>query len=105
MFKTFYDESVNCQDLIINGADIDLVSYTHEQNSGFHIFLWNFKEFNQILVQKRIIPQIGKNHGRKVNFSHQIMLPTYRIYSDILSCDATGILDNGGVMMLMIKCR
>ena len=101
MFKTFYDESVNCQDLIINGADIDLVSYTHEQNSGFIIFM---EEFNKIMVQ-RIIPQIEENHGRKVYFSHQIMLPTYRIYSDILSCDATGILDNGGVMMLMIKCR
>ena len=46
------------------------------------------------MVQKRIIPQIGESHGRKVNFSHRIMRPPHRIYSDILSCDATGILDD-----------
>ena len=67
----YYD----CQDLIINGADIDLVSYTHEQNSGHlywqvYSFGWNAVEF---IFQKSLC-------------LHR------RIYSDFLPCDATGVL-------------
>ena len=93
----FCDQSVNWQDLIINGADIDLVSYTHEQNSGFHV--------DDLIIFKIVLeyyPQIGKNlklWNKSKFFTPNNAIPTHRIYSDILSCDATGGQDDDNVML------